>query len=132
MAEHVPSKIDDVLISPLERVLARIGQGIADAQRTLDLNSIATQTEIDNDPGLRESGLEATWYHMPETEVELKLALNFRREDKIKGNKFISRKFRMYGAPLNAAYQNAFKTDVSGSSQIKFKIVSIPPARRKG
>ena len=132
MAEHLPSKIDDVLISPLERVIARIGQSIADAQRTLDLNSIATQTQIENDPALRESGLEATWYHMPETEVELKLALNFHREDKIKGNKFISRKFRMYGAPLNAAYQNVFKTDVSGSSQIKFKIVSIPPARRKG
>jgi len=132
MAEHVPSQIDDVLISPLERVISRIGQGLADAQRAMDLNSIALQSQIENDPALRESGIEATWYHMPETEVELKLALNFRREDKVKNNKFISRKFRMYGAPLNAVYQNAFRSEVSGSSQIKFKIVSIPPARRKG
>jgi hypothetical protein len=130
MAEHITSQIDEVLISPLEQIIARIGQGMADAQRALDLNSIATQTQIENDPALREFGLEATWYHMPETEVELKLALNFRREDKVKNNKFISRKFRMYGAPLNAAYQNAFKANVSGSSQIKFKIVSIPPTRR--
>ena len=131
MAEPVLSQIQDVLISPLERIISSIGQGLADAQRAMDLNSIATQTRIENEPTLKEHGLEATWYHMPETEVELKLALNFRREDKIKNNRFISRKFRMYGAPLNATYHNAFKSDISGSSRVKFKVVSIPPPRPK-
>jgi hypothetical protein len=38
----------------------------------------------------------------------------------------------MYAAPFNASYQNSFGSEVSGTSQIRAKIVSIPPARRAG
>lgn len=132
MANTASTQIEDVLIDPLERVLSLVGQGVANAQRAMDLNSVATQTLLANDPVLKELGLEATWYHMPTVEVELRLSLSLRREDQIKDNKLVARKFRMYAAPFNASYQNNFGSEVSGTSQIRAKIVSIPPARRPG
>lgn len=132
MANTASTQIEDILIDPLERVLSLVGQGVANAQRAMDLNSVATQTLLANDPVLKELGLEATWYHMPTVEVELRLSLSLRREDQIKDNKLVARKFRMYAAPFNASYQNNFGSEASGTSQIRAKIVSIPPARRAG
>jgi hypothetical protein len=132
MANTASTQIEDILIDPLERVLSLVGQGVANAQRAMDLNSVATQTLLANDPALKELGLEATWYHMPTVEIELRLSLSLRREDQIKDNKLVARKFRMYAAPFNASYQNNFGSEVSGTSQIRAKIVSIPPARRAG
>jgi hypothetical protein len=132
MANTASTQIEDILIDPLERVLSLVGQGVANAQRAMDLNSVATQTLLANDPVLKELGLEATWYHMPTVEIELRLSLSLRREDQIKDNKLVARKFRMYAAPFNASYQNNFGSEVSGTSQIRAKIVSIPPARRAG
>jgi hypothetical protein len=75
-------EIEEVLVRPLGEVLARVGEGVAQAQRAMDLNSIATQTLIDNDPVLSEYGLQATWYHMPEVTLELKMSLAMKRETK--------------------------------------------------
>ncbi len=130
MPDQLPVQIEDVLVHPLEEIIARIGQGVANAQRALDLNSIATQTLLSNDPVLKEYGLEATWYHMPEVNLELKMTLTLRREDQVRDSKVVLRKLRMYAAPFNSSYQNSFNTEVSGVSQIKARIVSIPPTRR--
>jgi len=130
MVDPIPTRIEEVLVRPLADVMARIGQGVADAQRAMDLNSIATQTMIENDPVLSEFGLEATWYHMPEVDLELKMALTLHREDVIKGKKVVRRRHRMYAAPLNASYKNTFDSDVSGASLIRAKISSIPPPTR--
>jgi len=37
MANQKSRLIEEVLVSPLEEIIARIGQGIAEAQRDLDL-----------------------------------------------------------------------------------------------
>jgi hypothetical protein len=78
---------------------------------------------------LKEYGLEATWYHMPEVNVELKMNLTMRAEDTVKNGKVALRKLRMYAAPFNASYQNTFRADVAGTSQVRARIVSIPPPR---
>jgi hypothetical protein len=129
MPDPVAKRVEDVLIHPLAEVLARVGQGVADAQRAMDLNSLATQTLLANDPVLKEYGLEATWYHMPEVNVELKMNLTMRAEDTVKNGKVALRKLRMYAAPFNASYQNTFRADVAGTSQVRARIVSIPPPR---
>lgn len=122
--------INDVLIAPLERMLSEVGRGIANAQRDMDLNSITLQARLDNDPELRDRGLEASFYHFPEVDVELKIALSLRREDRTRDGKLTARKFRMYAAPINASYQRNFQTEIEGTSQIRAKIVSVPPVRK--
>ncbi len=124
-------EIEEVLVRPLGEVLARVGEGVAQAQRAMDLNSIATQTLIDNDPVLSEYGLQATWYHMPEVTLELKMSLAMKRETKTdtSGRVLVSR-LSLLAAPHNAKVQNTLGLDVQGTSVVKARIVSIPPPPR--
>lgn len=124
-------EIEEVLVRPLGEVLARVGEGVAQAQRAMDLASIATQTLIDNDPVLSEYGLQATWYHMPEVTLELKMSLAMKRETKTdnSGRVLISR-LSLLAAPHNAKVQNTLGLDVQGTSVVKARIVSIPPPPR--
>lgn len=124
-------EIEEVLVRPLGEVLARVGEGVAQAQRAMDLNSIATQTLIDNDPVLSEYGLQATWYHMPEVTLELKMSLAMKRETKTDASgRVLASKLRLLAAPHNAKVQNVLGLDVAGTSMVKARIVSIPPPPR--
>lgn len=125
------SQIQDVQISPLERILSQVGRGLAAAQRELDQSSLATQIALDSDPVARSLGLRATWYHMPEVDVNLKLTFNLRREDRVENARFV-RRFKMYASPLNATHQNTFRTEGTGTSEIRARIVSIPAASGNG
>ncbi len=114
--------LEETLAKPIESVLFHLGRGIAQAQMELDRNSIATQILINNNPELRDMGLEATWYQIPEVLLELKLSVHIVEEVK----NSIKRK-RIFIAPLNATYKNTLNYEVKGSSSIKLKIVPVPP-----
>ena len=124
------NEIQEVLVQPLADVLAKLGGGVAEAQRAMDLNAIATQTLIDNDPVLSESGLQATWYHMPEVSLELRLSLNMRRENTTQGGRIIASRLKLLAVPHNASVQNTQGLEVAGTSLLKARIVSIPPPQR--
>jgi hypothetical protein len=116
------------LIEPLEDILKHVGRAIAETQRDLDRNSIATETELAD---LRDElgyDLHATWYHLPETAIELKLSLSMQWEEQKRQGKPTVWKRSIRAAPLNASYRNLFDYDATGTSMIKSKIVSIPPA----
>jgi hypothetical protein len=122
--------ITEVLIEPLEMIVSHVGQAIAAAQRAMDENSIAIETELAD---LRESlgyDLHATWYHFPETTAELKMSISICREERMNSQgKVIGWKApRLQAAPVNASYTNLFGYDAAGTSTIKTKIVSVPPA----
>jgi len=118
--------IKDILLDPLEKVLFHAGRGIASAQMELDKNSLATQVLIDNDEDLSRLGIRAPWYHFPETNLELRMALSIHEFVQKKQGKDIAT-YKIYAAPMNAAYKNSFNYDVAGTSLIRAKIVSIPP-----
>ena len=64
-----------LLAAALEEVLASLVHGIGDAQKEMDRSTIALQREIDADPQLAVHGVQATWYQVPKTEIELRVAL---------------------------------------------------------
>lgn len=118
----------DAWLESLERVLFHVGRGIATAQMELDKNSLATQVFLDNDEYLSQFGLDAAWYHFPETTIELRLSLSMHwEEERIEGKPSVWKPI-LYVAPLNASYKNVFDYDASAASVIKTRIVSIPPA----
>jgi hypothetical protein len=123
--------IEEVLVSPLSTILAEMGKSIAETQRAMDKNSIATQIELSSDEALKDYNLEATWYHLPEVDVELKMALSMSYEEekdsrgRVRGYKRV-----LKAAPLNASYKSLNSYDVEGSSVLKAKIVSVPPSYR--
>jgi hypothetical protein len=123
--KEIKKKIE-VLIEPLSKFLASTGKAVAEAQLELDKNSINTQIFIENQEVLKNLDLKATWYHMPEINLELKMSLSVELQEEVtrKGKAWIK---TLYSAPLNATYQRSFDYDVNGTSTIKAKIVSLPP-----
>jgi len=119
--------ITETLVEPLGDILRHVGMAVAETQMALDGNSIAIETHLAD---IREElgyDLHATWYHLPETNIELKMSLSMRMEEKKKGGKTLYWKKTLLAAPINASYKNLFNYDVNGTSMIKTKIVSIPP-----
>ncbi len=131
MPSNGSEKIEEVLVSPLSTILSEMGKSIAQTQRTLDRNSIDTQIEISNDDALSDYNLEATWYHIPEVDIELKMALSMKyEEEKDSKNRVRGYKRILNAAPLNASYNSLNSYAVEGSSSLKAKIVSVPPSSR--
>ena len=125
----VGETITEVLIEPLGVILKEVGVAVAETQRALDENSIATEMELVSKREELGYDLHATWYHLPEIEVELKVSLSMYIEEEIEEGRTIGWKPpRLFVAPLNASYKRLFNYDVAGSSVIKAKIVSIPPS----
>jgi hypothetical protein len=124
------NEIEDALVRPLGEVLARVGEGIAQAQAAMDRASLATETAIANDPALREAGLSATWYAMPEVTVELKMSLALRTESRTQAGKVVQRRHSLWAAPFNATIANAAGSEVQGQSVLRARIVAIPPGVR--
>jgi hypothetical protein len=116
--------ISDALIRPLSEVLLSVGKSIVETQHELDRNSADTQILIENDEVLSQYDIKATWYHMPEIDLELKMSLSVHEKTNIDTKISIP---LLMSSPLNASYVKNFDYDVAGSSQIKVKIVSIPP-----
>ena len=128
-----PSQVvQDVFVDSIEEVLFKVGRGIAQAQTEMDRSSLATQVLIDNDEILSKTGIQATWYHIPETTVELKVSVSMQWEEIKRAGKPIAWKRALYLAPQNAAYQNLFGYDATSTSVIRTRIVSVPPATTIG
>jgi len=134
-------RISDLLSAPMQAVITALGVGIAQAQRELDKNSLATQREIDEDPALSELGLQATWYQMPRAELELTMAIAFEERPKqattttaaptpgliTSAAPQLSRLAQIHFQPVNALYVNQFNYNANASSKLKLSIVPVPP-----
>ncbi|MDD3042087.1 MAG: hypothetical protein PHV51_00255 [Methanosarcinaceae archaeon] len=124
-------EIEEILVNPLSKIMREIGSSVAETQRALDRNSIRTQIELESDEGLSEYDLQASWYHIPEVEFELKLSLTIKLEEErdLKGR---LRGFKpiLNAAPLNASHNTLYNYNVQGSSCIKARIVSIPASAK--
>jgi hypothetical protein len=129
VAEESAKQIEEVLINPLTRILSEMGRSVADTQKALDRNSIDTQIAIDSDKGLEGYDIQATWYHIPEVDLELKMSLSMKYEVERDSKKKV-RGYRpvLNAAPLNASYKSLYDYDAKGSSTLKAKIVVVPPA----
>ena len=130
------NRIADLLSAPMEAVIIALGVSIAKAQRELDRNSMEAQREINEDPLLGDLGLQATWYQMPHTELELTMAIAMEAQPKpptvtpLPGVPTALKAFplkQLHIQPVNAAYTNQFNYDVNAASKLKLTIVPVPP-----
>ena len=120
----------------LAEMIAEIGRGVAKAQHELDKSSIAIQNYIDSQETLSNYGLSATWYVLPETSFQMKVDYAVVKEESEEGEKpgadntsqNLINSLRV--APVNAKYQNYFKSSANVESELNFKIVPVPPPVR--
>jgi hypothetical protein len=139
MADPLQNALE-VFSAPIEGVIIALGQGIAEAQRALDENSIRTQAELDADPIASRNGLQATWYQFPRVDLTLKLALTVTTQPPPPPGPAaggvpaggapaapVSSALRLIAQPVSAAFQNHFNYDASAASTITLAIVPVPP-----
>ncbi|HTV21206.1 MAG TPA: PASTA domain-containing protein [Polyangiaceae bacterium] len=127
----IPKDLLDVLSVPVGDLVASVGRGIADAQREMDAASIAALREVyESNEGfareLQRIGYRPTWYHIPEAESEIQVALTVSGEASSSGG--VPSKIRLYAAPVDAGYAARFNYSMQASSRLKFRVVPVPPS----
>ena len=121
--------LTDELIVPLRELVVQVARGVAEAQRSLDEQSLAFQKEIFTDEEMEEfknAGIQATWFQIPEVTAKLKVSVSMHSETETSSGG-IKPKRHLLLAPYNANYKNAFDYDLEGASELNMKIVPVPP-----
>lgn len=137
--------IKDVVASPLGDVIASVGRGVADAQQALDEGSLAKTLEIYSEGGaaavqmLRDIGYSPTFYALPETIGEVRIALRLGNQQQntplppqsaagfLALNKAaLTKAPKLYATPVDASYANRFGYQADISAKLTFKIVPVP------
>ena len=144
MANDAADKINEVLIVPLPLLLSQTAQALAEAQIALDETSMRVQQQLDlltaeaqaasgKEPsGLARFQVDSTWYHIPETEIEIKMSLFMQiREEDAGGGRVVFRP-RILSVPHNAKSRNLGNFEAEGTSRLTTRIVSVPPSERQG
>jgi len=106
----------DSYASDLSEIIRELGVGIAEAQRNLDMVSLEMQKEIIKDKELAAMGFNATWYAIPEATFTLKMEYAYTE----------SGERRISVVPMNATYNNAFRTERSEQSTLTLRFVPVP------
>ncbi len=119
----------DSLSAPLGDVIAQVGANLAAAQQALDEQAILNFQLLYGETGerfaaLREIGYRPTFYHIPECNVDVQIALTLNGRRQESGR---PAGVRLYAAPLDAGYTNAFAFSLQASSKLSFRIVPVPP-----
>jgi len=127
--------------APIETVISALGQGIAEAQRVMDLNSVQMQETIDADPVLSQYGLQATWYQFPKVDLQLTMSLTVAEDQTTttsasssqaggsSGLSLPGKALRVIAQPVSASFQSHFNYSGQAASQINLSIVPVPPPR---
>jgi hypothetical protein len=139
-------RIADLLSAPLEQLLVALGSGIGRSQAELDRHTIATQAAIDEHPVLSQYGLEATWYQIPSTELELRMAISMEAPPEAERPQLLGERGgeplglglperlkvlpRLWAQPVNARLTNQFGYNVQAASTVKLSVVAVPPPGR--
>ncbi|WP_108446633.1 PASTA domain-containing protein [Halomonas denitrificans] len=134
--------IHDTAAAPLGQIIASVGEGVAQAQRALDEQALAQLEALyrDNDEAmalLRRSGWQPTFYTLPETEGEVKVALSLSgaqggsgkaaRPTGVPSGRSLTPRLALYAAPVDAGYQNRFGYQATVGASLRFRIVPVPP-----
>jgi len=138
MPNGAAGEVAELLSVPLEQLVTALGRGIGEAQSALDLHSIEIQRLIDEDPVLSQYGLHATWYQIPSTQLELKIAVAVQQpprpamEPSVPHTEIVAGLERLvlpkiWAQPVNARYKNQFGYDVSAASTVALTVVPVPP-----
>ncbi len=136
MSNGDAQRIAELLSTPLEQLLVSLGSGIGRAQAELDRHAIATQEMIDEHEVLSQYGLEATWYQIPSTQLELKMSIAMELPSKppappvgetVLGLPHWLQLPRLWAQPVNARFVNQFGFDVQAASTVTLQIVAVPP-----
>lgn len=116
----------DEMFSDMVEMITNIGRGIAVAQQEMDEQAIRTQKLINADQRLRNMGVMATWFAIPDATFNLKMNYTVVREQGAEHDAPAGRQ-KLLLTPLNAKTQNYFKLTEGMQSELNIRFASMPP-----
>jgi hypothetical protein len=137
----IVQKIYSLLEAPLPSMLERLGVAIAHAQMALDKNSMdiavlmgdADKSGVEvggKQYSLLELGFTPTFYAFTEATIDLHLAFTIIESTGFSVGGSIGVNVGFFAASVNASYTSKYQFDANGSSNIRAKLVSLPPPTR--
>jgi hypothetical protein len=142
----LPPSSSEAFSAPLDAVIGAVVQGVANAQTALDQSSLANQEAIDANPELAGKELQAPWYQLARTDVQLKLAFGVGEGAPAPGVAEGAPRpgqtaaampvatpalnlpaLHLIAQPVSAAYQNHFNFNAQAASTITLSLAPVPP-----
>jgi hypothetical protein len=118
--------IREEMFADMVEMITNLGRGISVAQQEMDEQAIRMQKLINSDQRLRNMGLTATWFTIPDATFNLKMNYTLVREQGAEHDAPAGRqKFLL--TPLNAKSQNYFKLSEGMQSELNVRFASLPP-----
>lgn len=136
---EVPAVSRQLLSAPLPDIIQRLGIAVAEAQRALDINSVATAVDMataevkigDETHNLMALGFTPTFYSFTEATVEAKLSFSMNETTELGvsagATVGVNVGFVMVAASVNVSYARKFSVGAEGMSSIAARLVSLPP-----
>lgn len=105
---------------PIEEILASVAGSVVQAQQLMDEQSLDSEVRIREQELDKNFGLSATWYTIPELNLELRLAFEVGSRGEVKSQM------------VDAEYQSKYGFNLKASSLLQSKIVAVPPGEASG
>lgn len=134
MANNPIQYLNEAMSAPLGRLIASIGEGVADAQAALDAGSLAQTLDLyDMENGdemaqrLREIGYQPTFYVLPDTKVKAKMSITLSQTGStpsLGNSKYAP--LKIYATPMNGSNVNKYNLNIDASVELEFSIKPVP------
>ena len=138
-----------LLEAPIGELIQRVASSIAEAQLKLDQIGVrvasllsdakVTFNKADGSPvekSLLELGFLPTFYAFTETDIEIKMTIQLKVEEDLKISGEVSagsgegveaaKRIVPFGIAISADYHRKYEFDMSGSSTVKTRLLSVP------
>jgi hypothetical protein len=138
----MPNVGQELLNVPFPEMVQKLALGIAEGQKALDKNSVATakalaSTKIklpdidnpDNDisVSLIAVGIYPQFYQFSKSEIEVKMAITMAMSTEFTLDVSVGIDWGCFSASVNASYSQKYSYDVSGSSRMYMLLNPVPP-----
>jgi len=134
-----PKVVKSLVNAPLPQLVERLGISIAEAQYTLDKNSVelakemaAAEVEVGDDTyNLLSLGFVPSFYAFTEATVEAKLSFSVAETTEVGVSVGVTGGANwgvgMFAASVDVSYARKFSVSAEGSSTLAARLVSLPP-----
>lgn len=131
----------ELLEVPFPLLLGQAAEAVAEAQAALDESSMRLQAALDEQTaaavadggepsGLARFQVDATWYHIPEVEIDVRMSLTMKVEEETRSDGRKVFRPRLRSVPYNSRVSRESTLEATGTSSVRARIVSVPAAER--